>query len=57
MDESPKPPPTSASRSAAATDRDARLATAMRANLRRRKDQQRRREAKPDAAPEPVEEA
>jgi hypothetical protein len=43
----------------AAVDRRRRLAEAMRANLKRRKAQQRERDAQPavDAAEEPVEEA
>jgi hypothetical protein len=41
----------------AAVDRRRRLAEAMRSNLKRRKAQQRGREAQPDADAEPVEEA
>ena len=58
MDEKQGPPPAATpERQDAATLRRARLALAMRANLRRRKDQQRGRAARPDGGAEPVEEA
>jgi hypothetical protein len=56
MDEKHEPPATPA-RPDPAEARRARLALAMRANLRRRKDQQRGRDARPPAGAEPVEEA
>jgi hypothetical protein len=58
MDEKPEPPTAGApERPDPGATRRARLALAMRANLRRRKEQQRGRVARPDAAVEPVEEA
>jgi len=58
MDKEPKPPLVAApERPDPAAQRRARLAWAMRANLRRRKDQQRGREVRPDGDAEPVEEA
>ena len=58
MDEKPEPPPAvTPERPDPAARRRARLAVAMRANLRRRKDQQRGREVRPDGDAEPVEEA
>jgi len=58
MDDEPEPAPAATpERPDTAAARHARLALAMRANLRRRKDQQRAREPRPAGDAEPVEEA